>query len=114
MLTQGDPNIIRTLNLSKKQAELLGSELKGWNLLRQDSKVCFYCGHHEEFKDFFSQENGVVFCNDVSLWKFLAMIITQINGACSLIHLKFCLKVVVLHNGNRFPTVPLAHVMQPT
>jgi hypothetical protein len=29
---------------------------KGWSLLRQDIKVCFYCGRHEEFKDFFSQE----------------------------------------------------------
>ena len=41
------------------------SRLKGWNLLRRDTKVCFYRGSHEEFKDFFSQEDGVVFCNDV-------------------------------------------------
>ena len=25
----------------------------------------FYHGNHEEFKDFFSQEDDVVFCNDV-------------------------------------------------
>ena len=50
MLTQGVlHNIIRDLNLTKKQAELLGSRLKSWNLLRQDTKVCFYRGHHEEF-----------------------------------------------------------------
>jgi len=30
------------------------SRLKGWNLLRQDTKVCFYRGRHKEFKDFFS------------------------------------------------------------
>jgi len=66
ILTQGDLNdIVRNLNLSKKQAELLGSKLKGWNLLCQDTKVCFYHGCHEEFKDFFSQKDGVVFCNDV-------------------------------------------------
>jgi hypothetical protein len=29
------------LNLSKKQAELLGSRFKGWNLLRQDTKLWF-------------------------------------------------------------------------
>jgi len=40
LLTQGDLNdIIRDLNQSKKQAELLGSRLKGWNLLHQDTKV---------------------------------------------------------------------------
>ena len=58
-------DIVRDLKRSKKQAEILGSKLKGWNLLRQDTKVCFYCGHREEFKDFFSQEDGVEFCNDI-------------------------------------------------
>jgi len=48
LLTQGDLNdIVRDLNLSKKEAELLGSRLKGWNLLHQDTKLCFYYGHHE-------------------------------------------------------------------
>jgi len=42
LLTQGDLNdIVRDLNLSKTQAKLLGSRIKGWNLLRQDTKVCF-------------------------------------------------------------------------
>jgi len=51
--------------------------------------MCFYCGCHEEFKDFFSQESGVMFCNMfVLLCKFLAMNITQISGACSLIRQK--------------------------
>ena len=67
LLTQGDlSDIVRDLNLSKKQAEILGSRLKGWNLLRQDTKVCFYRGRHEEYKDFFSREDGVVFCSHVS------------------------------------------------
>ena len=48
LLTQGDLNdIVCDLNLSKKQAELLGSRLKGWKLLRQDNKVCFYRRRHE-------------------------------------------------------------------
>ena len=32
--------------------------------MRHDTKVCFYRGRHEEFKDLFSQEDGVVICND--------------------------------------------------
>jgi hypothetical protein len=39
------------------------SMLKGWNLLCQDTKVCFYCGCHRELKDVFSLEDGVVFCS---------------------------------------------------
>jgi len=62
LLTQGDLNdIVRDTNLSKKQAERLDSRLKGWNLLRQDIEACFYRWRHEEFKDFFSLEDGVVF-----------------------------------------------------
>ena len=90
LLTQGDLNdIFRDLNLSKNQAELSGSRLNGWNLLRQDTTLCFYRGRHEEFKDFFSQEDGVV-CSMtfVPLWKFLAMNITQISSTRSLIRQK--------------------------
>jgi len=40
LLTQGDLNdIVHDLNLSKKQAELFSSRLKGWNLVRQGTKV---------------------------------------------------------------------------
>jgi hypothetical protein len=71
-------------------ANIFLSRLKGWNLLLQDTKICIYRGRHEEFKDFFSREDGVVICNDVvQLWKFLAMNITQTSGACSLIRQKW-------------------------
>jgi hypothetical protein len=47
LLTQGGLNpIVRDLNLSKKQAENLGSRFKRWNLLRQETEVCFYHGRH--------------------------------------------------------------------
>ena len=53
------------MNLSKKRAELLGSRLKAWNLLHQDNEICFFRNCQNEFKDFFSQENDLLFCNDV-------------------------------------------------
>ena len=37
------------------------------------------------------------------------MNITQISGACSWIRQKVSLRVVLLHNGNKFPSVPLAN-----
>jgi len=49
----------------------------------------FYRGRHEEFKDFFSQEDGVCFAMMcVPLWKLLAINITQISGAFSFIRQK--------------------------
>jgi hypothetical protein len=76
----------KSYNIIQCQTEPLGSSLKGLNLLRQDTKVCFYRGRNEEFKDFFSLEDCVVFSMMfVPLWKFLVMNITQISGACSFI-----------------------------
>jgi len=111
LLTQGDLNdIIRYLNLSKKQAELLGSRLKGWNLLCQNTKVCFYRGSHEKFKDFFSLEDSVIFCNDVcSNMKVLGHEYNPDQWCLFTDLSKVSLKVVLLHNGNRLPSVPLAH-----
>ena len=49
----------------------------------------FYRGRQEELKDFFSQEDGVVFYNDVcSVMEVLAVNINQNNGAWSLIRQK--------------------------
>jgi len=111
LLTQGDLNdIVFYSNLSKKQAELLASRLKGWNLLCQDTKVCFYRGCHEEFKNFFSLEDGVMFCNDVcSIMEVLGHEYNPDQWRLFIDSSKVSLKVVLLHNRNRFPSVPLAH-----
>jgi hypothetical protein len=107
LLTQGDLNdIVHDLNLSKKQAELLGSRLKHWNLLHRETKVCFSHGRHEEYK-FFSQEDGVLFCNDVC--SVMEVLGHKYNPDCW--HLftdssNAILKVVLLHNGNRFYSIP--------
>jgi len=110
LLTQGNLNdIVRDLNLSKKQADILGSRLKGWNLLRQGTKVCFYRGRREEVKDF-SQKDGVVFCNDVrSVMEVLGHEFNPDEWHLFIDSSKVSWKVVLLHNGNNFPSVPSAH-----
>jgi len=56
LLSQGELNdFVWDLELSKKQAELLGSRLRGWTLLQKDTKVCFFCNRQEEFQDFSSE-----------------------------------------------------------
>jgi len=111
LLTQGDLNdMVRDLNLSKKQAELSGSKLKGWNLLRQDIKVCFYCVRHEEFKDLFSLEDCVVFFNDVcTVMEVLGYEYNPDLWRLFIDSSKVSLKLVLLHKGNRLPSVPLAN-----
>ena len=72
--------------------------------------MCFYRGRHEEFKDFFSQEDGVVFCYDVcSVMEVLGHECNPYQWRLFTDSLKVSLKVVLLHNGNKNPSVPLAH-----
>jgi len=72
--------------------------------------VCFYCGRHEEFKDFFSQEDGVVFCNDIfSVMEVLGHEYNPDQWRLFIDSSKVSLKLVLLHNGNRFPSFPFAH-----
>ena len=72
--------------------------------------MCFYHGRHEEFKDFFSQENGVVVCNDVCfIMEVLGHEYNPDQWRLFTDSSKVSLKVVLLRNGNRFPSVPLAH-----
>ena len=70
----------------------------------------FYCGHHEELRDFFSLENGVVFFNDVcSVMEVLGHEYNPDQWRFFTDSSKVNLKAVLLHNGNKFPSVPLAH-----
>ena len=70
----------------------------------------FYRGCQEELKDFFSQEDGVVFYNDVcSVMEVLGREYKPEQWRLFIDSSKVSLKLVLLHNGNRFPSVPLAH-----
>ena len=70
----------------------------------------FFRGRHEEFKDFLSQEDGVVFGNDIcSVIEVLGHEINLDQWRLFIDSSKVSWKVVILHNGNRFHSVPLAH-----
>ncbi|UYV82275.1 hypothetical protein LAZ67_21001540 [Cordylochernes scorpioides] len=111
LLTQGDLNdLVRDLDLSKKQSQLFGSRLKGWNLLHKGTKVCFFRKRQDEFQDFYSQENDLVYCNDVvSLMEALGHDHDTKEWRLFIDSSKISMKAVLLHNGNKFPSVPIAH-----
>ena len=51
----------------------LSLRVKGLESSAPGCECVFYLGRLQEFKDFFSQEDGVVFCNDVcSIMEVLA------------------------------------------
>lgn len=110
-ITQEDLNdLVRDLNLSKKQSEILGSRLKGWKLLDPNTKISMYRSRHDEFKLFFSHEGNLIFCNDIlSVMATLNFEYNTDDWRLFIDSSKVSLKAVLLHNGNEVPSIPLAH-----
>ena len=108
---QKDHNdLIRDLNLTKSYAELLTSRLKQWNLLHESVQVTVQGKRHLAFSKFFTCENGLCFCHDVT------SLFEAIGNACNSNEWRLfidsssrSLKAVLLHNGNKYPSLPLAH-----
>jgi len=72
--------------------------------------VYFYRGCREDFKDFLSQKDGFMFCNDVcSVMEVLGHEYNPDQWRLFVDSSKVSLKVVLLHNRNKFPSVPLPH-----
>jgi len=88
----------------------LGSRLRGWNLLQKDTKLCFFRNRQEEFQDFYSEENDLDYCNNICA----GMDVLDHEHKTTEWRLfvdssKSSLKAVLLHNDNKFPSVPLAY-----
>ena len=62
-ITQEELNYpIRDLDLPKSKAELLGSRLQQWNLLKENVRISVYRKKHEDLVQFFNMERGFVAC----------------------------------------------------
>ena len=58
-------DLIRDLNLSKQGSELLASRPKEKNCLQPDVKITFYGNRETGILPFFSQDNDLVYCNNI-------------------------------------------------
>lgn len=59
-------DLIRELGLPKDGAELLASRLKEKNLLSKGTKVSIYRTRDESFRKYFTQDEDLVYCHDVT------------------------------------------------
>ncbi|UYV81646.1 hypothetical protein LAZ67_20001789 [Cordylochernes scorpioides] len=73
-------------------------------------KYAFFRKRQDEFQDFYSQENDLVYCNNVvSLMEALGHDHDTEEWRLFIDSSKISMKAVLLHNGNKFPSVPIAH-----
>lgn len=104
-------DLIRDLNLSKQASELLASRLNEKNLLDHGTNITFYRTREKDLLPFFSQENNLVFCQDVK-GLLIKMDIHQYipdDWRLFIDSSKRSLKCVLLHNGNKYGSIPIAH-----
>ena len=110
-LSQKDLNdLIRDLGLTKSDAELLTSRLKQWNLLDDSVQITEQRKRHQSFSSFFTMQNAICFSNNVS-GLFYSIGIPCISSEWRLFidSSSKSLKAVLLHNGNKYSSLRLAH-----
>lgn len=114
LITQPDLNdLVRDLNLSKLQSELLGSRLQEWNLLAPGTKISVYRDRHEELIKFFDQDGSLCFCKDINgLFEELGCEYDSHDWRLFIDSSKQSLKAVLLHNSNVYPSIPIAHSVE--
>ena len=104
--------MIRDLDLSKEKAEVLGSRLKQWNLVKKGVRVTSARHRHEELSSFYKMDGQLCYCDNAHA------LMTEMCGTSSyrpqdwrlfIDSGKNTLKAVLLHNGNQFLSVPVAH-----
>ena len=110
--TQQELNdLIRDLNLSKQGSELLASRLKEKNCVQPDAKITFYRNRETGILPLFSQDNDLVYGNNI-IGLLLKMKIPNYRPEDWRLFIdssKRSLKCVLLHNGNRFASIPIAY-----
>lgn len=104
-------DLVRDLYLSKENSELLASRLREKNLLEFGTKVTFYRTREKDLLNFFSQEDDIVFCQDVRglLIKMGHSEYLPDDWRLFIDSSKRSLKCVLLHNGNKLASIPIAH-----
>ena len=108
-------DIIRDLCLSKEKTELLASRLKERNMVERDVKVSYYRKRNRDLSSAFKVEGPFSYCNDTEeLFQTLGAVHIANEWRLFIDSSKRSLKVVLLHIGNKKPSIPIAHSAQLT
>lgn len=103
-------DLIRDLELPKEKSELLVSRLKERNFVDESVKITKQRKREEDYIGFFSEYKDFVACNDVDgLLKSMGIDHKPEEWRLFLDSSKHSFKVILLHNGNELPSIPLAY-----
>ena len=112
IFTQKELNdLVRDLDLSKKSSEVLASKLNEKGLLHRSASVTFYRNREKILLQFFTEDEDIVFCNNVSglLHCMGVSEYRKTDWRLFIDSSKKSLKCVLLHNGNVYAAIPIGH-----
>ena len=96
--------------LSKQQSELLASQLKQWNLVQEDVRITSFRNRNKDLASFFGMENKLCYCTNIpGLFTSLDLPHNPSEWRLFIDSSKRILKGVLLHNGNKYPSIPIVH-----
>ena len=110
-------DLTRDLDLSKENAQLLGSRLSESNLLFKKTTLYWYRNREEKFRRFFEVDSSssLAYCNDVKgLIGALGFSYQPREWRLFIDSSSRSLKAVLLHIGNKIASVPIGHSVQLT
>lgn len=103
-------DFVRDLGLSKERAEVCASRLKENHMLEKGTKITYYRNRDEPFRKYFSKENSLVYCCNIEgLINELNAIYLPNEWRLFLDSSKRSFKAMLLHNGNKYASIPVAH-----
>ena len=108
-------DLVRDLSLTKSNAELLASRLNEWNLLDSSCKTSSYRNRHIIYASFFKfcDSHSLCYCYNVKgLMDEIGFEYINSDWRLFIDSSTRSLKGVLLHNGNEYPSIPVAHSVQ--
>ena len=111
-------DLTRDLSLTKAKAEILSSRLKEWNLLALSCKIFKPRKRHVAFANFYAMSSdsdhpSLCYCTDIQgLFQEIGIAYSASDWSLFIDSSKRSLKAVLLHNGNVYPSIPIAHSVQ--
>lgn len=102
-------DLARDLNLSGEGTELLGSRLRQLRVLKKGTKTTFR-NKSDEFRSMFDEFNGIVFLRNLhGLFELFEIAHDKNEWRLFIDSSVSSLKALLLHNGNVYPSIPVAY-----
>ena len=97
-------------DLSKQQSEFLASQLKQWNLVQEDVRITSFRNWNKDLASFFDMKNKLCYYTNIpGLFTSLGLPHNPSDWCLFIDSSKRSLKGVLLHNGNKYLSIPIAH-----